>query len=71
MIPAVLGRNYQDALRLARRYGRGPERVLLTCPPWPVIAAGELRVVGCRSLESGETWILAYSDYVRIKADGA
>ena len=71
MISAILGRNYQDALRYARRHGRGPERVLLTCPPWPVLAAGELRVVGCRQETGGELWILAYSDYVRVKADGA
>ena len=68
---AILGRKYLDALSYARLHGGDPERVLLTSPPWPVLAVGELRVVGCRRGAAGDVWILAYSDYVRVKADGA
>ena len=66
MIFEFLGRYYGEALRRARQYGVAPERILVTCPPWPCLAVGELRVVGIRPSEFGNVWILAYPEYVRI-----
>ncbi len=61
-----LGRCYNEALRAAHSEGVAPGRVRVICPPWPVLAVGELRVVGIRPTEEGEEWILAYRDYLRL-----
>ena len=70
MTAELLGRRYYEALRTARQNGRAPERVRIICPPWPVLAVGELRVVGLRPGQAGDVWILAYTDYLRETARG-